>query len=41
MSLKNMEDYFKTAISLPIYPNLTNKELKKICNLIQNYFRRP
>ena len=24
-----MEDYFKTAISLPIYPNLTNKELKK------------
>ena len=37
---KNMEEYFKTAISLPIYPNLTNKELKKICNLIKNYFRR-
>ena len=34
------EKHAKTAISLPIYPNLKIKEVKKISNLINIFFQK-
>lgn len=33
------EDYFKSAISLPIYPDLSLNEVKKICKIIKSSFK--
>tara|TARA_B110001450_G_C17616271_1_gene479384 strand:- start:274 stop:1386 length:1113 start_codon:yes stop_codon:yes gene_type:complete len=32
-------DYSKIILSLPMYPNLTKKNIEYICNLINNYFK--
>ena len=34
------EEYGKTAISIPIYPNLKRKEQFKIINLIKSFFNK-
>lgn len=34
---KNSDIYSKTNISLPVYPKLTDKEIKKICKIIINF----
>ena len=37
-TLNGAEDYYKKAISLPLFPNITDSELNKIVNTISNYF---
>ena len=34
----NAEEYSKTAISIPIYPNLRKKELVYIVKIIKSFF---
>lgn len=36
LKLENSEKYFETCLSLPIYYNLEEENIKKICNLIKN-----
>ena len=37
-NFKNNEMYFKNALSLPVYPGLTKKNILKIINIIKNFF---
>ncbi len=37
LSLKNSEYYSKNALSLPIHPEIKNKDIKKIFNILSNY----
>ena len=37
-TLNEAEGYYKKAISLPLFPNITDSELNKIVNNISNYF---
>ena len=34
------EEYSETAISIPIYPNLREKEQIKIINIIRSFFKK-
>ena len=36
----NSEDYYKSAISLPIYYDLSREDVKEICNSILKFFER-
>lgn len=38
VKFKNSEIYFRHALSLPIYYNLTKQEIFKVCNLLKKYF---
>ena len=35
---KNSENHANTSISIPIFPNLTNKNIRKISKLINSFF---
>lgn len=35
--MKNSEEYFKNAISIPIYPNLKKKDQNKVIKLIEKH----
>lgn len=35
---KNMENYYKSAISIPIFPGLTSKDQKYIKKKLENFF---
>ena len=35
----NNEIYFKNAISLPIFPNLSKKDIDKVVNIIKKFFK--
>lgn len=35
-SLENSEAYYQSALSLPIYPNLTSCDVKKICEIVNS-----
>ena len=37
-NFRNNEKYFKNAISLPIHPGLTKKNIFKIINVVKNFF---
>ena len=38
INFKNNEIYFKNAISLPIFPNLSTKDINKIVMIIKKFF---
>ena len=39
-NLKNSQDYYETAISLPNYFHLTKKEIYYVINIIKKFFNK-
>jgi len=38
VSLKNEEEYQSSCLTLPCYPDLTKKDMQKVCSLINRFF---
>ncbi len=39
-NFKNTEEYFNRALSLPIYPNLSKKNIFKVINIIKSFLKK-
>ena len=39
-NLKNSQEYYDTAISLPNYFHITNKEIYYVINIIKKFFNK-
>ncbi len=37
-SCKNAEDFYKKAISLPLFTDLEQTDIKKVCTVIKNFY---
>jgi UDP-4-amino-4,6-dideoxy-N-acetyl-beta-L-altrosamine transaminase len=34
------EDFYKSEISIPVFPSMTNKDVKYVCNTIKEFFKK-